>query len=273
MPYYATTDNTTLYYEMEGKGQPVVFVHGWSCSHESFTEIVKTMKDKYCCISYSHRGHGASGLAEGGYTMPQLAQDLNELINYLGLKDIILVGHSMGGYTAYEYVKQFGCGNIKKIIVLDMSPKVTCDDQWKYGAFGTYDNQCMEQDLGIIAQDVTKFMWKFWKLVLPDFAALPEDLELLVAPGLKGFNHTLPLLGLWHAMFTTDYRNVIPSISVPMAYIIPETPIYPMGAANYVKEHAGNTVKIIEAPGCTHMGLTEKPLMTAQDIMAFIEEK
>jgi len=271
MSYYVTADNTKLYYETEGEGQPVVFVHGWSSAHEAFTETIKSMRGKYRCISYSHRGHGASGLAEGGYTIAQLARDLNELIDYLDLKNIILVGHSMGGYTAYEYINQFGCDNIKKLIILDMSPKVTCDDEWKYGAFSSYDDKCLQEDIALISQDITKFMWKFVRQVLPTVAALPESLADLIAPGLKGVNHTLPLLALWHSMFTNDYRNVIPSITVPTAYVIPEHPIYPMGAATYVKEHAGAPVKIIEAPGCTHMCVLEKPVQMANDIMTFIE--
>jgi non-heme chloroperoxidase len=273
MPYYVTTDNTKLYYEEEGKGQPVVFIHGWNCAHETFSEVIKNMRKEYHCISYSHRGHGASELVEGGYTIPQLAQDLKELIDYLALKDIILVGHSMGGYTIYEYITQFGCDNLSKIVILDMSPKVVCDSEWKSGAFGTYDEQCLTEDLELISQNLTKFMWKFWRMVLPDFAALPENMEDLIAPGLKGVNHTLPLLGLWHSMFTRDYRNAVPLITVPVAYVIPETPIYPMSAAKYLKEHAGAPVKIIEAPGCSHMSLTENPLQTATDITEFIHQQ
>lgn len=269
MSYYVTLDHTKLYYEVEGEGEPIVFVHGWSCAHDSFTEVIRHMKNQYRCISYSHRGHGASDTAEGGYTLPQLARDLHELIEYLNLKDVTLVGHSMGGYTVYEYISQFGCDNIKKIAILDMSPKVTCDENWKYGAFGTYSTENMVEDLGVISQNLTTFMWKFWRLVLPDFAALPEEMEDLVAPGLKGVNHTLPLLGLWHSMFTRDYRGVIPSITVPLAYILPETPIYPRGAAEYIKEHSSAPVKIIDAPGCTHMSLTEQPAKTASDLLDF----
>jgi non-heme chloroperoxidase len=272
MSFYVTADNTKLYYEIEGEGQPVVFIHGWSGSHEHLAGVVQGMKDKYRCISYCHRGHGASDVPEGGYTIAQLARDLKELIDYLALKNVILVGHSMGGYTIYEYIKQFGCDNLKKIVILDMSPKVTCDEEWKFGAFGNYDDACLQEDLGLISQDLTKFMWKFWKLVLPDFAALPDSLSDLIAPGLKGVNHTLPLLALWHSMFTNDYRSVVPSITVPAAYILPENPIYPRGAPEYVKKNANAPVKIIEAPGCTHMSPAEKPAETAKEIIAFIEE-
>lgn len=272
MPYYATLDNTKIYYEMEGKGQPIVFIHGWSGSHEHVAGLVKNMKQDYCCVSYSHRGHGASDLSEQGYTISQLARDLKELIDYLDLKNVILVGHSMGGYTIYEYISQFGCDNIDKAVIIDMSPKVTCDDNWKGGAFGNYDDECLKEDLELIGQDLTKFMMKFWRLVLPDFAALPDNLNELIAPGLKGTNHTLPLLALWHSMFTRDYRGMLPSITVPTAYVIPEIPIYSMSAAEYVKANVTGPVQIIEAPGCTHMCLVENPDQTATDIINFIKQ-
>jgi len=272
MPNYVTADNTKLYYETEGDGQPVVFIHGWSSSHEAFAGMVKTMKDKYRCISYSHRGHGASEVAERGYSIPQLARDLKELIDYLALKDVILVGHSMGGYTIYDYISQFGCDNISKVVIIDMSPKVLCDDDWKFGAFGNYDEKGLCNDMELIGQDLPKFMWKFTKQVLPSMEALPDALADLVSPGLKGINHTLPLLALWHSMFSHDYRNAIPAITVPAAYVFPEHPIYPRGAAEYFKDKAGAPVQIIEAPGCTHMCVLEKPLQIANDIMSFLEK-
>ncbi|MEA4895120.1 MAG: alpha/beta hydrolase [Oscillospiraceae bacterium] len=263
-------DNTKLYYEITGEGQPIVFLHGWSSNHDCFTDVIKIMRDKYRCISYCHRGHGASDVPEGGYTIPQLARDLKELIEYLNLKDVILIGHSMGGYVIYEYIKQFGCNNIKKLVIMDMSPKVTCDNEWKSGAFGTYDEQCLKEDIELIAQDIGKFMGK---LKLPDFEELPEIMALLVTRGLKGNNHTLPLIGLWHSMFTRDYRSAVASITVPTAYVIPEHGIYPMSAAKYVKEHAGATVEIIEAPGCSHISMVENPLQTAKDLIEFIREE
>lgn len=272
MPYFASIDNTKLYYEIQGNGKPVVFIHGWSCSHETAAGVVDIVKENYRCISYSHRGHGPSECPEKGFTIDQLARDLKELIDYLELKDVVLVGHSMGGHTIYSYISQFGCENISKIIILDMSPKVTNDADWKFGAFGTYSQDDLKNDLEMISQDVTQFMWKFWRLVLPSFAELPSSMEKLIAPGLLGVNRTLPLLGLWQSMFTRDYRDTMEKITIPTLYIIPEKPIYPMGAAEFVKNHVKADAKIVSFPGCTHMSLSEKPKETAETILDFIKQ-
>lgn len=272
MSYFATEDNTKLYYQIEGSGQPVIFIHGWSCSHLNWTGIISEMKNSYQCISYDHRGHNASECSDQGYTTTQLGKDLRALIEYLNLDNIILVGHSMGGHVIFSYVSQYGCDKISKIAILDMSPKLVTDENWKSGAFGNYTIDDFHSDMEILAQQPTDFMWKFWRLLLPDFAALPESMKELVAPGLKGNNHTLPLLALWQSMFTRDYRETVKAISVPTLYIIPEKPIYPMSSAEYIRDHVSGPSEISYFEGCTHMSLVEKPSETAQVLTEFIEK-
>ena len=104
MPFFAVKDHTKIYYEEQGKGRPVLLVHGWSGSQESMTDVVDILKDHCRCITYSHRGHGASDKPLGGYTIAQLARDLHELICYLDLQDLVLAGHSMGGQVVLSYV-------------------------------------------------------------------------------------------------------------------------------------------------------------------------
>lgn len=273
IPYYLTTDNTALYYEAKGKGQPVVFLHGWSGSHEHMAEVSNNMSDNYLSVVYSHRGHGASDISEEGYTIPNLAQDLKNLIDYLGLEDVVLVGHSMGGYVVYEYVRQFGCDKIKKIIIIDMSPKITCDSTWRFGAFGCYDEKSLLRDIALMSFDFSKFLEEFFRKILPGFSDGNEDIVYIVAPDLENGVRTRPLISLWQSMFTLDYRDVIALITVPIAYIHPQNSIYPTGAAKFVSDYASAPVRIIEYPGCTHMSPVEKPIETARDIMAFIEEK
>ena len=231
------------------------------------------MGNNYLSIVYSHRGHGASGVPAGGYTIPNLAQDLKNLIDYLGLEDVVLVGHSMGGYVVYEYVRQFGCNHIKKIVIIDMSPKITCDSKWSFGAFGCYDEKSLLQDIDLMSYDFSKFLVAFYKKIMPGFSDGNEDILDTVATGLENADQTRPLISLWQSMFTLDYRNTIALITVPIAYIHPQDSIYPVGAAKFVSDYANAPVKMIEYPGCTHMSPVEKPIETAKDIMAFIEEK
>jgi pimeloyl-ACP methyl ester carboxylesterase len=273
MSYYATLDNAKLYYEVRGTGKPVVFIHGWSCSTETFAPIVEELKGKYKCISYDHRGHGASSLPVGGFTITQLGKDLKELIDYLDINDVVLVGHSMGAATIYSYISQFGCERLSKAILIDMSPKLLNDDNWKAGLLsGQYKISDYMNDMDIMSQSMGDFMWKFWRLVLPEFDALPETMKELVAPGLVGINNPHALISLWHSMMYLDYRDSIKNFTIPVAYFIPEKPLYPMETAEFIKKESVYEVDIVEFKDCTHMLPVEKVELTSKAIENFIEK-
>lgn len=271
MAYYATLDNTKLYYEVRGEGRPVIFIHGWSCSTETFAPIIENLKGKYKCISYDHRGHGASSLPLGGYTVTQLAKDLRELIEYMDLDNVILVGHSMGAATIYSYITQFGSDKISKAVLIDMSPKLINDENWKAGLLaGDYTIDDYMSDMDLLSQSTVDFMWRFWRIVLPDFAAIPENMKELVAPGLLGINNPHALVTLWHSIMYLDYRESMKLFDIPVAYFIPESPLYPMETAEFIKKESSSDVKIVEFSDCTHMVPVEKPDEVAKAIEEFI---
>ena len=273
MGYLAMQDYAKMYYEIQGKGQPIIFIHGWSCSTETSAPMVEILKKDYRCISYDQRGHGASSRPTKGLTITQLGRDLRELIEYLDLQDVILVGHSMGGATIYSYIQQFGCDRIKKAVVIDMSPKLISDDTWKGGCVqGKYVEADYWSDMEMMGQNIGDFMWRFWRIVLPAFADLPEEMKDIVAPGLLGVNSEHVLTCLWHSMFMLDYRPVIKDIKVPLLYMIPELGLYPQEAADFLKENSGSDVDVIHFLGITHMIPDEATEKAASDIKAFIEK-
>lgn len=67
--------------------------------------------------------------------METLAEDLHELIQGLGLTDVTLLGWSMGAGAVLTYVRLFGCENLKRIILCDMTPRKFNGDQWKLGLY------------------------------------------------------------------------------------------------------------------------------------------
>jgi len=273
MSYYATLDNTKLYYEIVGEGEPIIFIHGWTGSTKTFAPVVNILKKNYKCISYDHRGHGASSFPEIGYTLGQLGRDLSELIEYLGFDKVNLVGHSMGAATIYSYIDQFGCDKLSKITLLDMSPKLMNDSEWQKGLLsGAYQLSDYMNDMEMMSQSMGDFMWRFWRLAIPDFAALPEQMKEFVAPGLLGINHPHALICLWHSMLHADYRDAIKKIEVPAIYGLPDYPLYGEETAKYIKENANSNVDIILFENSTHMIQEEHPEKTASVIDQFLKK-
>ena len=91
-------DGVRLAYEEVGSGEPaIVFVHGWTCDRSHFAPQVARFAPAHRCVSVDLRGHGESDAPEQAYTIDGFADDVAWACDQLGVKDALLVGHSMGG--------------------------------------------------------------------------------------------------------------------------------------------------------------------------------
>src|SRR6266852_2133576 len=98
MTTITTKDGTEIYYKDWGKGQPVVFSHGWPLSADAWEDqMVFLGTYGYRCIAHDRRGHGRSSQPWNGNEMDTYADDLAALVQALDLKNAINVGHSTGG--------------------------------------------------------------------------------------------------------------------------------------------------------------------------------
>jgi pimeloyl-ACP methyl ester carboxylesterase len=99
MPY-ALVNNIELYYELSGSGPPVVLVPGFSASGASWDFLVDRLSKRATCIVVDNRGSGLSAAPRGPYCIEDLAYDLRDLIEHIGIEKVTVVGHSMGGFVA-----------------------------------------------------------------------------------------------------------------------------------------------------------------------------
>ena len=112
-------DGTLLFHRDWGEGRPVVFVSSWALTGEMWAYQVAQFSDAgYRCISYDRRGHGRSDPAGGGFDMDTLSDDLAAVIDGLGLKDVTLVGHSMGCAEIIHYLARHGTGKVRNVAML-----------------------------------------------------------------------------------------------------------------------------------------------------------
>lgn len=88
---YTVSHGAHIYYEREGKGRPIVLIHGWGCSGRFYKKNVEGLKDRYEVITMDMRGHGRSSKMLDGYSIDRMAKDIHEVIEYLGLKDVLLM--------------------------------------------------------------------------------------------------------------------------------------------------------------------------------------
>lgn len=99
-------EQRNIFYTDQGKGFPVVLIHGFCETHEVWTRFAQQLSKKFRVISVDLPGFGKSKSLGEGFSVADAASKINELLAELDLKKCIPVGHSLGGYVTLEMVKQ-----------------------------------------------------------------------------------------------------------------------------------------------------------------------
>jgi len=123
MPTITTKDGTQIYYKDWGKGQPVVFSHGWPLSADDWdAQMLFFGQRGYRVIAHDRRGHGRSTQTWDGNEMDTYADDLAALTEKLDLKDAIHVGHSTGGGEVARYIGRHGTKRVAMAVLIGAVP-------------------------------------------------------------------------------------------------------------------------------------------------------
>jgi non-heme chloroperoxidase len=112
-----------IYYEDHGAGLPVVLIHGYPLSGRGWDKQVPALLEAgYRVITYDRRGFGKSSQPATGYDYDTFAADLNALLEYLDLRDAVLVGHSMGTGEVTRYLGRYGSARVAKGVLVSPIP-------------------------------------------------------------------------------------------------------------------------------------------------------
>ncbi len=269
MPYMATMDRVAIYYEDKGEGKPVVLIHGWSGSRIQYAFSTPVLSSKFRVITYDHRGHGASEKPEHGLTMKRLAMDLEELLAHLDLRDVVIVGWSMGAQVLFEYVKNFGCGRLDKTVIIDMTPKLINDENWNLGLYhGDFDHEDNLHALSTMCHDWEDYAEMFIKKAAPKLTA--EEFRLAFKESRKNIPHIM--YAFWIAMAAADYREELNKITVPSLILYgKESTLYTPETAEYIFNAIPESKKV-EFENCGHMLVLEDPERFNKVIEEFVQK-
>ena len=127
MPYIKAGQENSgpieLYYEDHGSGQPVVLIHGYPLSGRAWDKQVPVLLDDgHRVITYDRRGFGKSSQPVTGYDYDTFASDLHVLLETLDLRNVILVGHSMGTGEVTRYLGRFGSDRVARGVLVSPIP-------------------------------------------------------------------------------------------------------------------------------------------------------
>ncbi len=130
--FFRTSDGVWLYYETSGKGRPLLFLPGFGESVTMWRHSVPVLEKQYQVICLDLRGHGRSMKVAGGNRQERMAQDIREFIDFLQLKDVLLIGHSLGGAVAASYARIYEEYGLRGMILADASLYAFSDEPWNH---------------------------------------------------------------------------------------------------------------------------------------------
>jgi non-heme chloroperoxidase len=125
MPTITTKDGTEIFYKDWGKGQPIVFHHGWPLSADDWDNQMLFFLDKgFRVIAHDRRGHGRSTQTATGNEMDTYADDVATLAAALDLKNAVHIGHSTGGGEVARYLGRHGSARVAKAVMIGAVPPI-----------------------------------------------------------------------------------------------------------------------------------------------------
>lgn len=271
--YFKTVDDTEIEYaDLGGDGPTLLFIPGYTLATDLVLPALSKYKEDYRIVTLTLRGFGGSNTSKargsekkGEISLRQAAKDVKELISLLNLTECILVGYSMGAHVAFSYIEQFGCENISRLIILDMTPKLINDDTWDLGLYqGHYTKQHALHDLEVMKENYNKEFNKYFfhqaaithtRDELRDYVFTKEmkaDIEEYAKwyniPGLNAdmlmFVHPKNWLlcrTYWEEMCKQDFRPLLAKIDVPTGILYADPgSIYDVKTAKYL----GDNIKL-----------------------------
>ena len=274
MPYIKTRDDTNLYVKDWGSGRPVVLLHGWPLSADSWdAQALALAEAGYRAITYDRRGFGRSDQPWQGYDYDTLADDLADVLDQTGAQDATIVGFSMGGGEVARYMSRHEGKNVvgAGLIASVVPYMLQTDDN---------PNGVPEAQLQAIGGGIKKDRFAFWSAFFQQFFGVgfissPVSDETLqwawrttMQAGLR------PILACAESFGHTDFRGDLTAFRVPTLIVHGTADkTVPIDATGRAAAKGIADAQLIEYDGAPHgLTVTESDRFT-RDLLAFLGER
>jgi pimeloyl-ACP methyl ester carboxylesterase len=216
------TENSSpvkLHYEDYGAGKPVVLIHGWPLSSRSWEyQLPALVQARHRVVTYDRRGFGQSSQPWEGYDYDTLAADLDALLAHLDLREVTLVGFSMGGGEVVRYLSTYGSGRVAKAVLASAVPP------YLYKSDDNPDGGLDDATIASFEAGVRGDRIAFLDGFTTGFFSAGKTLKVseeqrLYAREIAAFASPKGTLDCIGAFGRTDFRGDLPKVTVPTLVI------------------------------------------------------
>ncbi len=236
-----------------GDGRPVVLIHGWPLSSQSWESQIPALADAgFRVVAYDRRGFGQSDKPGGGYDYDTLTDDLKGLMEELDLRDATLVGFSMGGGEVARYMSAHGNDRVRSVVLASaVTPYMMKTDDNPDGPLTKEKADQMTADL---TSDRESFFDQFTTQFFSANGLLKvTEAERQGAIALCRQSDEPAALKCMASFGTEDFRNDLAKISVPTLVIHGDSDAVVPFEGSGKRTHAamsGSTLVVL--PGAPH---------------------
>ena len=272
MSTITTNDGTEIFYKDWGRGQPIVFHHGWPLSSDDWdAQMMFFVEQGYRVVGIDRRGHGRSSQVSDGHDMDHYAADAAAVVEHLDLRNAVHIGHSTGGGEVTRYVARHGKGRVAKAVLVSAVPPLMLKTPSNPGGlpievFDGWRNS-LAANRAQFFRDVPS--GPFYGFNRPGAKPLEGVIENWWRQGMMG--GAKAHYDSIKAFSETDFNEDLKSIDVPTLVmhgdddqIVP----YKDAALLSIKLLKNGTLKIY--PGFPHGMLTTHADVINQDLLAFV---
>jgi 3-oxoadipate enol-lactonase len=243
-------------------GLPVVFIHGFPFSHEMWEPQMRALPNNIRAVTYDVRGHGASDVSDGQYTIELFVDDLIALLDHLVIDKAVLCGLSMGGYVALRAVERHP-ERIRGLILCDTKSEADGNEA-KVKRTATIKT-IKSAGVGAFAEEFVKMIF-----AAESFRTNADAIALITR--LITANSPLGICGAALALAArTDTTAALSSIRVPTLVLVGEHDVLtPPAAARQMNDQIkGSELRIIPKAG--HMSNLESAYAFNGEMQAFLQ--
>jgi len=273
MPMIEARDGTRLYAKSWGDGPPVVLIHGWPLSADSWDPVTHHLAENgFQAIAYDRRGFGRSDQPSDGYDYDTFADDLAAVIGQVaGGEKVALVGFSMGGGEVLRFLLRHGAqGVARAALVSSIVPYMAQTENNPDGVPEHVFAEMTEDMLTDRAHFFRGFFKDFYGVGWLDRAVSEEVLDLSWQTAMQAGLH--PTLAAARAFATTDFRPDLAALTVP-TLVIHGTADKTVPIEATAREVARRVphVDLIEYEGEAHGVFATQQERLKRDLLAFLE--
>ncbi|WP_130804009.1 alpha/beta fold hydrolase [Acinetobacter ihumii] len=269
--YEALDVKAQLYIKDWGQGEPVILIHGWPLSSDSWDWIaMKIVEAGYRVISYDRRGFGRSEQTWSGYHYDTLADDLRRVMEDKQLTDVTLVGFSMGGGEIARYLSRYQAQDIKKVaLISSVVPFLLKTEDHPDGVDGSVFQEMIDGLLSERPKFFSDFFKDFYGVGLLKHAVSDEFLKWNTQVAMQAsLKATVDCV---RAFAYTDFRPDLVAFTVPLLLIHGTADkTVPIEVSAHAVKKAIPSATLIEYDGEPHGVLATQQERVAQDLLHFL---